>query len=137
MDIFYSNGSLVHLHARAAHRKTKVPRSARDEKHRRDYLSRSVGNRAGWIGKRDELAHGIFLLGQGNFGLGIHNGEDVAAADAAQQQAVAMDLHNSILLVEDELLAHIALDAARPPRDVNRTVKFRVSDSPQRAKNFD
>jgi hypothetical protein len=60
----------------------------------------------GWVRQGNQFAHWIFFLGKGDCGLRIHDGEDIAAVDSAQEQAIAFDTHHAVLLVEDQLLAH-------------------------------
>jgi hypothetical protein len=75
----------------------------------RPYFGREktlVERRGGRVREGDELAYGIFFLGEWSRRFRVNDGEHVAGAHSAQQQTVCLDADDSILLVEDEFLSH-------------------------------
>jgi len=60
-----------------------------------------IQRRAGWVGESDQFAQRILFLGKRNLGLGVDNGQHIAAENPSQKQAVTLDGHDSIFLVEN------------------------------------
>jgi hypothetical protein len=56
---------------------------------------------SGGIREGNQFAQRIFFRGERNLRLGVDNRQLSAGVDPAQKQAVALDAHDSILLVEN------------------------------------
>jgi hypothetical protein len=79
-----------------------------------------VERRSGRVRQSDELAYGIFFLGEWGGRLRINDGEHIAAAHSAQQQTVGLDTDDSIFFVEDEFFSHVSWMPFHNSRDASR-----------------
>ena len=64
----------------------------------------SIRQSSGWIGKGDQFSRWIIFLIKKRFGLGVDDGQDLAAANSPHEQTVALDRDDAVLFVKDRLL---------------------------------